>query len=325
MDLLLPRRVRSRRLLPAALTALVIAAVPPFAVFGAHAAADGELTLIEAARNADRAAVRALVAAGSDVNRAEADGATALHWASYRDDLDSVDLLLRSGARVDAANDLGATPLWLASQNGSAAVVERLLQAGAAVFAPQRRPGPGRSGLTITAGVDLADEAAVAAYYGKLPPLWASVHLAGGYAGAAIGETTAATARAQMEMNFFTSLLCCREAVGQIRKAGAGGRLLNVTSKAALAPGPGSAAYAASKAAVSSLTQVLAAELRDEGIWANAVAPSTIDTAANRSAMPAADRARWAAPADIADAILWLISPANTTVTGAIIPVYGRG
>ena len=107
--------------------------------------------------------------------------------------------------------------------------------------------------------------------------------------------------------------------------SGAGGRPhVNVTSRAALVPGPGSAAYAASKAAVSSLTQVLAVELRDENILVNAIAPSTIDTAANRAAMPDADRSRWAAPADIAEAVLWLISPANTTVTGSIVPVYGR-
>jgi NAD(P)-dependent dehydrogenase (short-subunit alcohol dehydrogenase family) len=206
------------------------------------------------------------------------------------------------------------------------AVVERLLQAGAAVFAPQRRPaGPARPGLTVAAGIDLADEAAVAGYFAGLPPLWASVHLAGGYAGGPIGETTAALARAQMDMNFFTTLLCCREAVGCIRRAGGGGRLLNVTSRAALDSEAGKVAYAASKAAVASLTQVLAAELRDEGIWVNAIAPSTIDTAANRSAMPGADRGRWAQPAEIAEALLWLISPANTTVTGSVVPVYGRG
>jgi NAD(P)-dependent dehydrogenase (short-subunit alcohol dehydrogenase family) len=207
------------------------------------------------------------------------------------------------------------------------AVVERLLKSGAAVFAPQRRPadGTGRPGLNLTAGVDLADEGAVAAYYAGLPPLWASVHLAGGYAGGKLAEITAALARAQLELNFLTTLLCCREAVARIRPGGAGGRLLNVSSRAALVPGPGSTAYAASKAAVSSLTQVLAAELRDENIWVNAIAPSTIDTAANRTAMPDADRSRWVAPADIAEAVLWLISPANTTVTGSIVPVYGRG
>ena len=87
--------------------------------------------LVDAARNADREAVRALLQQGASVNAADADGTTALHWASYRDDVESADLLIRAGARVNAANDLGATPLWTASLNGSAAMVQRLLEAGA--------------------------------------------------------------------------------------------------------------------------------------------------------------------------------------------------
>ena len=79
--------------------------------------------LVDAAKNADTDAVRALLQKGASVNAAEADGTTALHWASYRDDLESADLLIRAGANVNAANDLGATPLWTASLNGSAAMV----------------------------------------------------------------------------------------------------------------------------------------------------------------------------------------------------------
>jgi ankyrin repeat protein len=76
-------------------------------------------TLLEAAKNADTAAVRALIQKKANVNATEGDGTTALHWASYRDDLQSADLLIRAGANVNAANDLGATPLWTASLNGS--------------------------------------------------------------------------------------------------------------------------------------------------------------------------------------------------------------
>jgi ankyrin repeat protein len=93
-------------------------------------AADG-IPLIDAARNADTAALRSLLKQRVDVNAAAADRTTALHWASYRDDLESAELLIRAGARVNAANDLGATPLWTASMNGSAAMVRTLLQAGA--------------------------------------------------------------------------------------------------------------------------------------------------------------------------------------------------
>jgi ankyrin len=89
------------------------------------------VAIIEAAKNADQAAVRALIAKGADVNAVEPDGTTALHWASYRDDVESADAMLRAGAKVNSANDLGATPLWIASLNGSAAMVRRLLQAGA--------------------------------------------------------------------------------------------------------------------------------------------------------------------------------------------------
>ena len=101
------------------------------AVFLMGAGSGGGSALVDAARNGDKAALRALLQKKVDVNATEADGATALHWASYRDDVESADLLLRAGANVNAANDLGATPLWAASQNGSAAMVGTLLKAGA--------------------------------------------------------------------------------------------------------------------------------------------------------------------------------------------------
>ncbi len=98
--------------------------------------ARGEAPLIDAARHGDRAAMRALLDEGTNIDTAGADGTTALHWVSYRDDVASADLLIGAGADVDAANDLGATPLWAASQNGSAAMVARLLDAGADPNAP---------------------------------------------------------------------------------------------------------------------------------------------------------------------------------------------
>ena len=87
--------------------------------------------LIDAVKNGDRTALRALIQKKVDVNAAEPDGTTALHWASYRDDVECAGLLIRAGAKVNAANDLGATPLWIASENGSVLFVKALLQAGA--------------------------------------------------------------------------------------------------------------------------------------------------------------------------------------------------
>ena len=98
-------------------------------VAGVDAAED--LPLVDAVRDRDIVAVRALLQQGVDVNAPQADGATALHWAAHWDDLETADLLLHAGADVDAANDLGVTPLWLACSNGNAGMVERLLASGA--------------------------------------------------------------------------------------------------------------------------------------------------------------------------------------------------
>ena len=89
------------------------------------------LLTAEAAQDLDRAAVRAMLAAKSDVNVAAPDGATALHWAAHWDEAPLVADLLRAGARVDARNRFGVTPLALACTNGSAAVVDLLLKAKA--------------------------------------------------------------------------------------------------------------------------------------------------------------------------------------------------
>jgi ankyrin repeat protein len=110
----------------------ILTGLAVFLVVAALGACAGrQPAVVEAVRNADRAALRALLAGKADVNAAEADGATALLWAGYFDDVESADLLLRAGAHVNTANDLGVTPLWTASQNGSTTMVRRLLEAGA--------------------------------------------------------------------------------------------------------------------------------------------------------------------------------------------------
>ena len=186
-------------------------------------------------------------------------------------------------------------------------------------------------GVHIVRGIDVADEAAVKRFYDALPPLWASIHLAGGFAMAPIGEISAADFIAQFHMNALSCFLCSAAAVAAFRKrkvAGSGppgGRIVNVSARPAIEPrlGAGMTAYTAAKSAVAALTQSLAQELTDEQIWVNAVAPSIIDTPANRAAMPEADHSRWVSPADLAEVITFLASPDNRATRGALIPVYG--
>jgi NAD(P)-dependent dehydrogenase (short-subunit alcohol dehydrogenase family) len=186
--------------------------------------------------------------------------------------------------------------------------------------------------VRIARGVDLADEAAVRGFYRALPPLWASIHLAGGFAMAPIGEMSGEDFMAQFRMNALSCFLCSAAAIAAFRSraqpgpGGArGGRIVNVAARPALEPrlGAGMVAYTASKSAVAALTQALAQETTEEEIWVNAVAPSVLDTPANRAAMPAADHRRWVAPADLAEIVVFLASPANRVTRGAVIPVYG--
>lgn len=194
------------------------------------------------------------------------------------------------------------------------AVTERLRTEGAVLHLP-----------TIQE-LDLRNEAAVARYVDLLPPLWASIHLAGGFAMKPVLETTAEEWRNMHDLNALTCFLTCREAVRSIRRRQpqTGGRIVNVAARPAVTPAPGMLAYATSKAAVASLTMCLAEEVRAEGILVNAIVPSIIDTPANRANMPNADHSKWPKAAEIADTIAWLVSPQMALTTGTLVPVYGR-
>lgn len=143
---------------------------------------------------------------------------------------------------------------------------------------------------------------------------------------APIADATRADFLRMMELNALTVFLCSRAAARAMRATGAGGRIVNVSARPGLDPRHGArmVAYAASKAAVAALTLALAEELKGERILVNAIAPSTLDTAANRAAMPAADPFRWVTPAAAAEAVLQLVSPANVEVSGAVLPLYAR-
>ena len=213
------------------------------------------------------------------------------------------------------------------------AVVGALVEAGAVCHVPfvvaaeaERFALRSHASVRLVETTNLADDAAVAKLYDGVPRLWASIHLAGGFAMAAIGETKKSDLMAQVEMNFVTAFLCCRAAVGAMTRTGAGGRIVNVAARPALEwrAGAGMVAYAASKAAVAAATVALAEEVAKHGILVNAVAPSIMDTPANRAAMPKADHAAWPKVAEVAATIVFLASPANKVTRGAVVPVYGR-
>ncbi len=172
--------------------------------------------------------------------------------------------------------------------------------------------------------VQLDSEASAASFYEALPPIWASIHLVGGFAMAKLADTSIADFEAQWRINTLTCFLACREAVKSMRKGTGGGRIVNVGARPVIAPAGGMAAYVAGKAGVTSLTQSLAVELLAEGILVNAVLPSTIDTPANRASMPKADHASWPTPTEIAQTIGFLASPENALTTGTLVPVFGR-
>lgn len=212
------------------------------------------------------------------------------------------------------------------------AVVGALVEAGAhchlpyldereaAAFALRTHPQ-----VSLAGPVDLSDEAAVAGTYAREPRLWASIHLAGGFAMSPIAQTGREALLRQLEMNFVSCYLCCAAAVRAMVAHGEG-RIVNVAARPALEwrAGAGMTAYAASKAAVAALTAALGSEVVGSGILVNAVAPSILDTPANRRAMPDADHAAWPGTAEVATLIRSLVSPENRSLQGAVIPVYGR-
>lgn len=213
------------------------------------------------------------------------------------------------------------------------AVVERLLAAGALCHVPcfnaaelegcSFRDSPQ---VRIVPEVDLREEASAEAFYSGLPSLWASIHCAGGFAMEAFTATRLRDFEALHSLNTGSCFLCCREAVKKIRAGGEGGRIVNVAARPALEPrsGAGMVAYTCSKAAVAALTESLGEELAGEEIWVNAVAPSILDTPANRKAMPQADPSRWVSPEAVAEAIVFLASPQNRCVRSAVVEVYGQ-
>lgn len=208
-------------------------------------------------------------------------------------------------------------------------VAELLRAHGAHLHLPVRSAKRLRRSLAsihVAEGVDLGDEEQVSRFYRSLPGLWASIHCAGGFLFAPLIETRVTDFERMLAVNARSAFLCSREAARAMGSPhGTGGRIVNVIARQALDPrrGASMSAYTMSKSAVAALTVALAEELAPSSIAVNAIAPSVIDTPANRASMPQADFTRWVTTAELARACLDLASEA-WTASGALVPVYGR-
>jgi NAD(P)-dependent dehydrogenase (short-subunit alcohol dehydrogenase family) len=162
----------------------------------------------------------------------------------------------------------------------------------------------------------------VIARFGRVDVL---AHLVGAFAGGhSVADTDDKTFQRMFEVNLNSTFHILRAVLPHMRQAGAG-RIIAIGSRAAENPGPEVGAYSASKAALVSLMKTVALENKDSGITANVILPGTIDTPANRKYIPGANVSQWVQPASIASLIVWLAGDAAQDVTGAVIPVYGRG
>jgi NAD(P)-dependent dehydrogenase (short-subunit alcohol dehydrogenase family) len=236
---------------------------------------------------------------------------------------------------------LSAVPLfWRSLMEGKIVVVTGASGAlGRVVAASALAKGAKVAGIDHTAsaikptadrielgGVDLTDAPgaskaidAAASHFGKIDAL---INIAGGFAFETTTEGDPKTWQRMYALNVLTALNASRSAIPYLAKSTAG-RIVNVGAMGALQAGAGMGAYAASKAGVHRLTEALAAEWKGK-ITVNAVLPSIIDTAANRTSMPDADFSKWVKPEELAEVILFLASDAASAVTGALLPVNGR-
>jgi NAD(P)-dependent dehydrogenase (short-subunit alcohol dehydrogenase family) len=186
----------------------------------------------------------------------------------------------------------------------------------------------GGAGHMLLGGADLADVdgtrkvmAAIAMRFGGIDVL---VNIAGGFRWEKIIDGDIATWDSLYGMNLRSAVVACRSALPAMLERG-GGRIINIGAGAAAKAGLGMGAYAASKAGVQRLTEALSEEVKDQNITVNAILPGIIDTPRNRLDMPKADFSRWVSPDAIAKVILFLASAEAAAVTGAAIPVSGRG
>lgn len=208
------------------------------------------------------------------------------------------------------------------ASGGLGKVVTNVFREAGWQICPVARSGDGVIAADLTRPEDA--RSAVNEALRKAGHIDAVLHLMGGFAGGPnVEETALEVWRNMLDVNLNAAFHLARAVLPHLRSRGAG-RMIFIGSRAGLEPSSGFSAYAVSKAGLISLTKTIAMENRESGITANVVLPSTIDTAANRRAMPNADFSRWVSPVSIARLLLWLSSPEAGEVSGAVIPIYGR-
>jgi NAD(P)-dependent dehydrogenase (short-subunit alcohol dehydrogenase family) len=214
------------------------------------------------------------------------------------------------------------------------AVTLRLLADGAIVAVPYaveaererltQRVGAADRQRLIVQAVDVIDVKAMTAFAesvvaarGKIDVLVAGV---GGFAGGSLVETELETWQRMLDLNL-TSVFSVTRAVVPAMIRARYGRVVVVASRAVVPPAGGFIAYTVAKAGAIAFTQALSQETHPYGITVNAVLPSTMDTPANRAAMPDSDRKGWVPIEAVADAIAMLAREASGHITGTLLAV----
>lgn len=176
--------------------------------------------------------------------------------------------------------------------------------------------------------VDVGDESQVARFVDEVVKQFGTldilVNLVGGFwGGKSIAETTMAEWQAMFDLNLKPTFICCKAVVPVMQK-NKYGRIVSVSSRTGLLGAGDYAAYAVAKGTIRTFTASLAEEVLNDNVLVNAIAPSTIDTEANRKAMPKAKHENWVKPEDIAKTLAYLCSEQNQVTSGTVVPVYGR-
>jgi len=171
---------------------------------------------------------------------------------------------------------------------------------------------------------DVTDEAAMTRLAGAVVERHRRIDVlvtgVGGFAGGGLVETDRATWDRMLAMNLTSAFTAARAVVPHMLAAGAG-RVVMIASRAVVPPAGGFIGYTVAKAGVIALMQALAQEMKGRGVTVNAVAPSTMDTPANRAAMPEADPKGWVPVTDVAEAVAALAAASAGHVTGTLLQI----